>query len=160
MNRKYDTAAFFRVTELLRQSFPGCALTADLIAGFPGETERDQADTLAFIRRVGFADIHVFPYSRRPGTPADRMPEQCTRALKARRAHELQQAADGMRRQYMAENVGQTLPVLFETEEDGLWLGHSDNYLPVAARGEALRGRTLPVFIEAAEAEALKGRIV
>ena len=160
MNRKYDTAAFFRVTELLWQSFPGCALTADLIAGFPGETERDQAETLAFIRRVGFADIHVFPYSRRPGTPADRMPEQCTRALKACRAHELQQAADGMRRQYMAENVGQTLPVLFETEEDGLWLGHSDNYLPVAARGEALRGRTLPVFIEAAEAEALKGRIV
>ena len=159
MNRKYDTSAFFCVTELLRRYFPGCALTADLIAGFPGETEQDQAETLAFIRRVGFADIHVFPYSRRPGTPADKMPGQCTRALKARRAHELQQAADEMRRQYMEQNVGQTLPVLFETEENGVWLGHSDNYLPVRAPGEGLRGRILPVFIEAAEADALKGSL-
>ena len=129
MNRKYDTAAFFRVTELLRQYFPGCALTADVIAGFPGETDADQAETLAFIRRVGFADIHVFPYSRRPGTPADSMPNQCTRALKAKRAHELQQAVDEMRAAFLAQSVGQTLPVLFETEEDGLWQGHSDTYL-------------------------------
>ena len=157
MNRKYDTAAFFRCTELLRQYFPGCALTADLIAGFPGETEQDQADTLAFIRRVGFADIHVFPYSRRPGTPADKMPGQCTNALKARRAHELQQAADEMRRAYMAQSIGQTLPVLFETEEEGFCLGHSDSYLPVKAPGTGLRGQLLPVRVEALEDGALKG---
>ena len=157
MNRKYDTAAFFRCTELLRQYFPGCALTADLIAGFPGETEQDQADTLAFIRRVGFADIHVFPYSRRPGTPADKMPGQCTNALKAHRAHELQQAADEMRRAYMAQSIGQTLPVLFETEEEGFCLGHSDSYLPVKAPGTGLRGQLLPVRVEALEDGALKG---
>ena len=160
MNRKYGTEEFFRVTELLRQYFPGCALTADVIAGFPGETEADQAETLAFIRRVGFADIHVFPYSRRPGTPADQMPNQCTRALKARRAHELQQAADEMRRSYMAQSIGQTLPVLFETEEDGLWLGHSDTYLPVMAPGEGLRGQLRPVCIEAVEGETLRGTIL
>ena len=160
MNRKYDCAAFFRATELLRESFPGCALTADLIAGFPGETDEDQAETLAFIRRVGFADIHVFPYSRRPGTPADKMPAQCTRALKAKRAHELQQAADGMRRGYMAQSLGQTLPVLFETEEDGFSIGHSDTYLPVMAPGTGLRGQILPVRIDAVEADALKGAIV
>jgi threonylcarbamoyladenosine tRNA methylthiotransferase MtaB len=160
MNRKYGTAVFFRCTELLRQYFPGCALTADLIAGFPGETETDQAETLAFIRRVGFADIHVFPYSRRPGTPADKMPGQCTRALKAKRAHELQQAADEMRLEYMAQSVEQTLPVLFETEEDGFWLGHSDTYLPVKAAGTDLRGQILPVRIETVEADALKGTIV
>ena len=160
MNRKYGTAEFFRVTELLRQYFPGCALTADLIAGFPGETEQDQADTLAFIRRVGFADIHVFPYSRRPGTPADKMPDQCTHALKARRAHELQQAADEMRCEFLSANIGRTLPVLFETEENGLWLGHSDTYLPVLAPGEGLRGQICPVWIESAGGEALKGRIV
>ena len=160
MNRKYDTAAFFRVTELLRQYFPGCALTADVIAGFPGETEQDQADTLAFIRRVGFADIHVFPYSRRPGTPADKMPNQCTRALKAHRAHELQQAADEMRRQYMAQSIGQTLPVLFETEEDGCSLGHSDTYLLVRAPGTGLHGKLCQVRIEGIEGETLKGHIV
>ena len=159
MNRKYDTAAFFRVTELLRQYFPGCALTADVIAGFPGETDADQAETLAFIRRVGFADIHVFPYSRRPGTPADSMPNQCTRALKAKRAHELQQAVDEMRAAFLAQSVGQTLPVLFETEEDGLWQGHSDTYLPVKAAGTGLRGQICPVRIEAVEGEALKGTI-
>ena len=159
MNRKYDTAAFFRVTELLRQYFPGCALTADVIAGFPGETDADQAETLAFIRRVGFADIHVFPYSRRPGTPADSMPNQCTRALKAQRAHELQQAVDEMRAAFLAQSVGQTLPVLFETEEDGLWQGHSDTYLPVKAAGTGLRGQICPVRIEAVEGEALKGTI-
>ena len=160
MNRKYDTAAFFRVTELLRQYFPGCALTADVIAGFPGETDADQAETLAFIRRVGFADIHVFPYSRRPGTPADSMPNQCTRALKAQRAHELQQAVDEMRAAFLAQSVGQTLAVLFETEEDGLWQGHSDTYLPVKAAGTGLRGQICPVRIEAVEGEALRGAIV
>ena len=160
MNRKYDTAAFFRVTELLRQYFPGCALTADLIAGFPGETDEDQAETLAFIRRIGFADIHVFPYSRRPGTPADSMPGQCTRALKAKRAHELQQAVDEMRAAFLAQSVGQTLPVLFETEEGGLWQGHSDSYLPVRAPGTGLRGQICPVRIDSVEGETLKGRIV
>ena len=160
MNRKYDTAAFFRVTELLRQYFPGCALTADVIAGFPGETDADQAETLAFIRRVGFADIHVFPYSRRPGTPADSMPNQCTRALKAKRAHELQQAVDEMRAAFLAQSVGQTLPVLFETEENSLWQGHSDTYLPVKAAGTGLRGQICPVRIEAVEGEALRGAIV
>ena len=88
------------------------------------------------------------------------MPNQCTRALKARRAHELQQAADAMRRDFWASSVGQTLPVLFETEEDGCSCGHSDTYLPVKAPGTGLRGQIHPVFIEAAGAEALKGRIV
>ena len=159
MNRKYDTAFFFERTELLRRYFPGCALTADVIAGFPGETEEDQQETLAFIRRVGFADIHVFPYSRRPGTPADKMPGQCTRALKARRAHELQQAADEMHRAFMDAAVGQRLEVLFETEEKGLCRGHSDSYLPVFVPGTGLRGQILPVRIEAADQNGLKGRL-
>ena len=160
MNRKYDTAFFLERTELLRRYFPGCALTADLIAGFPGETEADQAETLAFIRRVGFADIHVFPYSRRPGTPADKMSGQCTRALKARRAHELQQAADEMHRAFMAQALGQRLEVLFETEENGLCHGHSDSYLPVSVPGTGLRGQVLPVRIEAADQNGLKGSLV
>ena len=87
------------------------------------------------------------------------MPEQCTRALKARRAHELQQAADEMRRDFMAQSLGQTLPVLFETEEDGLWLGHSDTYQPVKAPGTELRGQILPVLIEGVDGDALKGRL-
>ena len=71
MNRKYDTAFFAHTVELLRQFFPGCALTGDLIAGFPGETEEDHRKTLDFLRHCAFSELHVFPYSRRPGTPAD-----------------------------------------------------------------------------------------
>lgn len=66
MNRKYDTARFFRATELLREYFPGCALTCDLIVGFPGETEEDHAQTLEFIEKCAFSDMHIFPYSRPP----------------------------------------------------------------------------------------------
>ena len=160
MNRKYDTARFSEAVELLRAYFPGCALTADLIAGFPGETEEDQAGTLAFIRKVGFADIHVFPYSRRPGTPADKMPGQCTQALKARRAHELQAAADVMRAAFMRQSVGLTLPVLFETEENGFCCGHSDTYLPVEVPSGRLRGQLRQVLIEAVDGERLRGRIL
>ena len=160
MNRKYDTAGFFAVTERLRRLFSGCALTTDLIVGFPGETEEDQAETLAFIRRCGFADMHIFPYSRRPGTPADRLPDQCDRATKARRAREAQAVCDEMRRAFLAENVGGTLPVLFETEEDGFCTGHSDTYLPVSAPGTGLRGLVKSVKITGADGEKLVGTLL
>ncbi len=160
MNRKYDTEAFFAVTERLRRHFPGCALTTDLITGFPGETEDDQRETLAFIRRCGFADMHIFPYSRRPGTPADKMPGQCDRATKARRAHEAQAAADEMRRAFLAQSVGGTLEVLFETEEDGLCTGHSDTYLLVSVPGKALRGQLRRVRVTGTDGEKLLGELV
>ena len=160
MNRKYDTAAFFAVTERLRRYFPGCALTTDLIAGFPGETEEDQRETLAFLRRCAFADMHVFPYSRRPGTPADRMPGQCDRATKARRAHEAQAVADAMHRDFLAQSVGQTLPVLFETEAGGRCTGHSDTYLLVSVPGTGLRGLVKNVKISGLDGEKLVGTLL
>ena len=160
MNRKYDTAGFYRAVELLREYFPGCALTADLICGFPGETEEDHAATLEFIRKCGFADMHIFPYSRRPGTPADKMPCQCENAVKSRRAHEAQKVADEMHRDFMRGSIGQTLPVLFETEHDGVWTGHSDTYILVKARGEGLRGKICPVSIKLAQDDALFGEII
>ena len=160
MNRKYDTAFFHETTELLRRTFPLCALTADLITGFPGETEDDQRETLAFIRRCGFADMHIFPYSRRPGTPADAMPDQCDRAVKARRAHETQRVAEEMRQSYMTASVGRTLPVLFETAEEGGFVGHSDTYLPVLAAGERLRGLVRDVKITGTAGDKLVGTVL
>lgn len=147
MNRKYDTARFYHATELLREYFPGCALTADLITGFPGETQEDHEATLAFIRKCAFSAMHVFPYSRRPGTPADKMPEQVPNAVKAARAHEAQSAADEMHAEFMKSSVGLTLPVLFETEEDGRCFGHSDTYLTVSVPGTGLRGQIRDVLI-------------
>ena len=158
MNRKYDTARFYEAAELLRRYFPGCALTCDLITGFPGETEQDQAETLAFIEKCAFSDMHIFPYSRRPGTPADTMPDQLPNALKARRAHEAQAVARRMHRAFLDSCVGQTLPVLFETEENGSQ-GHSDTYVLVHVPTPGLRGQTLPVHITGVEDERLLGEL-
>ena len=158
MNRKYDTAFFLERCRLLRQYFPGCALTCDLITGFPGETDEDQAQTLAFIEKCAFSDMHIFPYSRRPGTPADAMPDQCTHALKAKRAREAQAVAERLHRAYLEDSVGQTLPVLFETTEEGS-LGHSDTYVLVKVPAEGLQGQLLDVEITGTEGERLVGTI-
>lgn len=160
MNRKYDTAQFYHATELLREYFPGCALTCDLITGFPGETEEDHAATLEFIRRCAFSDMHIFPYSRRPGTPADKMPGQCQRAVKERRAHEAKLIAQEMKRAFLDASVGAVLPVLFETRDGECFTGHSDTYVLVRAEGEDLRGMTLDVRITARDGDELVGELV
>ena len=160
MNRKYDTARFFRATELLREYFPGCALTCDLIVGFPGETEEDHAQTLEFIEKCAFSDMHIFPYSRRPGTPADKMEGQLSSAVKAKRSHEAQRVADKMHREFMESSLGQTLPVLFETAEGDGFSGHSDTYLRVEAPGEKLRGSINQVRITGVDGELLTGEII
>ena len=161
MRRKYDTARFQEAAALLREAFPGCALTADLITGFPGETEEDHAETLAFLREVGFAAMHVFPYSRRPGTKAAALPGQLPRAVKERRAGEAQAVAAQMQADYLDAQVGRTLPVLFETARaDGLWQGHSDNYCEVQARGENLHGIIKNVQITARKGKKIVGNIV
>lgn len=160
MNRKYDTVRFYHAVELLREYFPGCGLTCDLITGFPGETDEDQAATLEFIRRCAFSDMHIFPYSRRPGTPADKMPDQCSRAVKEARAHEAKAAAVEMKQNFLRASVGQVLPVLFETGEGGYFTGHSDTYVLVKARGKALRGKTLDVRITGVDGGELTGEII
>ena len=159
MNRKYDTAAFFEKTELLRKYFPGCALTGDLITGFPGETDEDDRETSAFLFKCRFAAMHVFPYSRRPGTPADKMPGQCTRAVKEQRAREQQRLCDSMHRDFLRSCVGQTLPVLFESEEDGYCTGHSDTYMPVTVKGTGLRGQLRDVEITEVSGDTLGGTL-
>ena len=160
MNRKYNTAEFLACVERLRRYFPGCALTADMITGFPGETEADQAAAVAFLEQVGFAAVHVFPYSRRPGTRADAMPEQLSHAVKSARAHEAQRVSDACKQRYLAQQVGRILPVLFETEHDGNWVGHSDNYCLVRVAGDDLRGVVKNVKISAVSDQMLVGDLV
>ncbi len=159
MNRKYDTAGFYRATELLREYFPGCAITCDLITGFPGETEQDHRETLAFIEKCAFEGMHIFPYSRRPGTPADSMPGQVENAVKARRAREAQEIAEQMHRDFLRSCIGSRLSVLFETQEEGLWTGHSDSYVLVSAPGEDLRGQLRQVLVSEVRGEQLFGHL-
>ena len=157
MNRKYDTAAFFTVTERLRRAFPGCALTGDLITGFPGETEEDHAETLAFIEKCAFADLHVFPYSRRPGTKADAMPKQCSAAVKSRRAAEAAAVAAATRARYLNAQLGRELSVLFENGEGEGSVGHSENYLLVRTAEPGLQGQVKTVKISAVSSGELVG---
>ena len=161
MNRKYDTARFYEGVEALRKHFPGCAFTADLITGFPGETLGDQQATLEFIARCGFADMHIFPYSVRPGTKAEKMPGQVVKAEKSRRAHEAQQVADEMHRAYLDGCVGTVQQVLFETEQPaGVWSGHAGNYCVVRAAGEGLKGKVCNVEITGREGDVLLGNVI
>ena len=130
MNRRYDTARFLRSVTLLRQYFPRPAITTDLICGFPGETEEEFSQTLAFLRRCDFAQMHIFPYSIRPGTKAAEM-EQVPGPVKEERAARASAVAAELHRAYLQGCVGQTYPVLFEQRKDGCAAGHAPNYMPV-----------------------------
>ena len=159
MNRRYDTARYYESVELLRAHFPGVAVTTDLIVGFPGETEEEFEKTLLFIRRCGFAQIHVFPYSVRPGTKAADM-EQVPKAIKEERAARAGETARQLHEQYLRGCVGQVLPVLFEQPgEPGFYTGHAPNYMEVAAPGEDLHNCLRPVRITGVEGGILKGEI-
>ena len=145
MKRKYTTGEFAETVKRLRYYFPGCALTADLITGFPGETEEDHRTTLEFIKSIGFSAMHVFPYSRRPGTPADKMPDQISQKVKNRRAKEAAEVAGQMQMGFIEEHVGKEFEVLFENEEDSVWQGHSADYILCKMKGKELHGRLLKV---------------
>ena len=156
MKRRYDTSLFYSAVERLRRHFPNCGITADLITGFPGETEEEFSQTLEFIEKCAFSAMHVFPYSVRKGTPAAGM-EQLTRKVKEDRARVASALAADMKAEFLSRQVGRTLHVLFEEQEGGLWQGHSENYLVVQAEGTDLRGRILPVLITEAGPAALRG---
>ena len=160
MNRKYDTARYFESVCLLRQYFDRPAITTDLIAGFPGETEKEFRQTLDFLRRCAFSAMHVFPYSKRPGTPAAKLPDQVPNAVKEERAHRAAELAGQMEQDYLAQFLGQTLPVLFEEEKDGLWRGHTPNYIPVAVPGENLHNQVREVRLEGVQNGIVTGRPV
>ena len=147
MKRKYDTARYYESVCLLRKFFPNCAVTTDMIVAFPGETEEEFAESLAFIRKCAFADMHIFPYSRRPGTPADKMPGQHNNATKEARSRAAIAVAEEMSRAYRESLIGTPQPVLFEEEEDGYYTGHAPNYVKVYYKGENLHNEVRQVTV-------------
>ena len=129
MKRKYDTARYLESVNLLKETFPGCAVTTDMIVAFPGETEAEFEESLTFIQKCGFADMHIFPYSRRPGTPADKMPGQHNNATKEARSRAAIAVADTMSRSYRENLLGTIHAVLFEETEGEYAVGHAPNYV-------------------------------
>ena len=161
MNRKYDTARFYESVDLLRKHFDCPAVTTDMIVGFPGETEEEFAQSLEFIRRCAFAAMHIFPYSRRPGTPAAAMPGQVPKTAKEERAGRAAEIAAGMEQDYLSRFVGQTMEVLFEEERDGLWRGHTTRYCEVRVRsGENLHNQLRQVSVTGVGEGYLEGELL
>ena len=158
MNRKYGTARYLESVALLNRFFDRPAVTTDMIVGFPEETEEEFAKTLDFIRRCGFAQMHIFPYSIRPGTPAAEM-EQVPKAVKEDRARRAAAAAADMHRAYLDGCVGKTYPVLFEQSRDGKFSGHAPNYIEVLAEGEDLHNQVKPVRITGTDGQVLFGEL-
>ena len=158
MHRRYDTARFYESVTLLNQYFDRPSITTDLITGFPGESEEHFAKTLQFIEKCGFAAMHIFPYSIRPGTPAAKMP-QVEMAVREERAHRAAAVAAKMHRAYLDGCVGKKYPVLFEQTRNGFYVGHAPNYMEVAVEGDDLHNRTLEVTITHTDGELLLGSI-
>ncbi|MBR1739423.1 MAG: tRNA (N(6)-L-threonylcarbamoyladenosine(37)-C(2))-methylthiotransferase MtaB [Ruminococcus sp.] len=137
MNRRYTSEEYYSICRKLRQRFEGCAITTDIMVGFPGETEEEFRQSLGFVKRVGFAEAHIFPYSRRPGTAADKMKGQLSRQEKQERAARMTALCNELRQRYLQEQVGRRLTVLFEREsEREFHCGHSENYVTVKVKRE------------------------
>ena len=159
MNRKYDINRYIQSVELLNVYFGRPAVTTDLIVGFPGETEEEFSATLDFVRRCGFAEMHIFPYSIRPGTPAAEM-EQVPKAVKEDRAARAAAAARELNRAYLSGCVGQVYDVLYEQECGGLYQGHAPNYMVVGTAGEGLHNQIRPTRITGIGDGLLLGEIL
>lgn len=159
MNRKYDTEKYRQAAATLRKYLPKVALTTDIIVGFPGETEEDFRESYAFAEEIGFAKIHVFPYSPKRGTPAAARKDQLLNAVKAERSHTLIQLSDKMAAEFLADAVGTDAEVLYERAVgDGIYEGHTTNYMKVHGRSEVdLTNRICKTHITRAEGEMLFG---
>jgi len=127
MNRRYTTAEYAKTVEKLRKLRPACAITTDIIVGFPGETDADFQQSLDFVRAINFAQVHVFEYSPREGTPAATFNDQVPQRVKAERGVKMRALVAELRKNFLTSQVGKILPVLFETKNKG----HSTNYCPV-----------------------------
>lgn len=140
MNRHYDTARFMRSVEILRNEFPRVAVTTDVIVGFPGETEAEFAQTVSFLEKVCFYEMHVFKYSRREGTLAAAMKDQVPDAVKARRSETLTALTARQSQAYRERYIGSPIEILVEEyqEIDGVRyaVGHTGDYVLAAVRAE------------------------
>lgn len=137
MNRHYDTAFYRDLVARIRTKFDNPSITTDIMVGFPGETEEEFAESLAFAKEIGFGKVHVFAYSIRPGTRAAKMPNQLTNHQKEQRSHKMAEVTEQSRQEFLQSQVGKIESVLFETQQsDGMQHGYTKNYTPVCVKSD------------------------
>ncbi len=160
MNRHYTTVEYEDLCAKLREVFPDAAITTDVMVGFPGESLSDFKISLDFVKKIGFEKVHVFPYSRRPGTRAANMPDQITATEKSRRADEMIDEAEKIRNAYFRSQVGRVLEILPEEHYGGEIRGYTANYIPVKARGVCGGDATVRVKITGVADDFCVGDII
>jgi len=158
MRRRYTAERFSRAVVLIRELVPDVAITTDVIAGFPDETDADFEATYSLCEEIGFAAIHAFPYSRRPGTAANLMANHLAVAVRRRRLERLLTLADASAQAFRRRHLGRLMPVLWEERKRGLWQGLTPNYLRVYTRADDdLTNKLLPTRLLALQDEGLSG---
>ncbi len=161
MNRHYRLPQFKKLINELREKVPGIALTTDLIVGFPGETEENFQETLDTLREIRFSAIHVFPYSRRIGTPAASYPNQISNEVKKDRVHRVQEVEKEIALEYRKQFMGQVVHVLAEEIKDGYYEGLTDEYVRVSIRDSHIeRGHLYPVKIDTITDTGMTGTVI
>ncbi|MCL2391760.1 MAG: tRNA (N(6)-L-threonylcarbamoyladenosine(37)-C(2))-methylthiotransferase MtaB [Oscillospiraceae bacterium] len=160
MGRKYDTTTVAKSLSTLRSMFPGSGITADLITGFPGETQEEFEQTLGFVKASAFSAMHVFPFSSRPGTRAADMSGQITKAVRRARARIVIETAQSMTQDFLKSQIGRRVFVLIERKRDGVWIGHSGNYIEVALKDDGAKNTMFQVEITGLENGMAIGKIV
>ena len=160
MNRHYDTAAFAALLADVRAAVPGVAISTDIIVGFPGETEEDFAAGMDFVRAMGFARMHVFPYSARRGTPAARRTDQVPPMVRKERAARMQALAEELAEAYHRSMLGSAVEVLFETCADGVSDGLTETYVRVYTDAPVTRGDIVLVRLTHLYRDGIWGEIV
>lgn len=164
MNRAYTTEEYSKLMERIRSRFENCSFTTDIMVGFPDETEEDFVKSMEFVKKAGFAKVHIFPYSRREGTPASRMKNQITKAEKHSRVKRMEQVSEEIRHNFLESQVGKEVPVLFERETTPEFhQGHSPNYtlikIPSKSDKKSLRKQIFCVKIKSAGNDCCFGEI-
>ena len=160
MNRPYTTEQFAQLVADVRAAVPGVAVSTDIIVGFPGETEEDFAAGMDFVRQMGFARMHVFPYSARRGTPAARRTDQVPPPVRRERAARMQALAEEMAEAYHRSMLGAVAEVLFETRADGVTDGLTETYVRVYTDAPVVRGEIVPVRLTHLYRDGIWGEMV
>lgn len=160
MRRPYTIPEYRRIVEDLRNAFENCAITTDIMVGFPEETEEEHQESLAFVKEIGFARAHVFAYSPRPGTRAAKIRDQVSGSSKAERSQAMIAVTDQTRTEFLLQQVGRTEEVLFETKHGNYWEGYSKNYTPIRVTSEKdLAGEIYPVMVTGVEQDHCLGTL-